>query len=106
MGFPCNQFGGQEPADEGTIKKFASEKFGVTFPMFSKVDVNGVNTHPVYQYLKTCYPGDITWNFASKFVVDRRGRAIVRFEKEPWKNIEAALEEALKASTTEEEVKQ
>ena len=76
----CRQFGGQEPKPEAEVKRFATEKFNATFPMFSKVriasrpsiihwslkiDVNGDNTHPVYKFLKTCFPGDITWNFAA-----------------------------------------
>jgi len=82
MGFPCNQFGGQEPANEAGIKDYVSETFGVTFPMFSKVDVNGANAHPVYAYIKEAGPDyavDVEWNFV-KFLVDREGRVVKRFK--------------------------
>jgi len=87
LGFPCNQFGRQEPGDEASIKKFATSKYGVTFPMFSKVDVNGANTHPVYEYLKSD-PGvgtdDISWNFA-KFLVNKQGKVVARDQrKKPY----------------------
>lgn len=77
LGFPCNQFGGQEPGTEEEIKEFCEANFNVTFPMFSKLDVNGDNTHPLYQYLKANAKGtlgtqDIKWNFA-KFLVDKNG---------------------------------
>ena len=83
LGFPCNQFGGQEPGSEADIKKFCETRFGVSFPMFAKVDVNGDGRHPLYAYLtaeKTAPdgPGDIQWNFA-KFLVDRSGKVIARF---------------------------
>jgi glutathione peroxidase len=77
LGFPCNQFGGQEPGTEKEIKEFCEANFDVTFPMFSKIDVNGDNTHPLYKYLKSNAKGtmgtaDIKWNFA-KFLVDKNG---------------------------------
>jgi glutathione peroxidase len=83
LGFPCNQFGGQEPGTEGEIKTFCETKFGVTFPMFAKVDVNGAGRHPLYDFLTSEAttpdgPGDILWNFA-KFLVDRQGKVIARF---------------------------
>lgn len=83
LGFPCNQFGGQEPGTEGEIKAFCETKFGVTFPMFAKIDVNGDNQHPLYEYLtaqptQPDGPGDIGWNFA-KFLVDRDGKIVARF---------------------------
>jgi glutathione peroxidase len=83
LGFPCNQFGAQEPGTEGQIKTFCETKFGVTFPMFAKIDVNGPQRHAVYQYLTTQPtnpdgPGDIQWNFA-KFVVDKSGNVAARF---------------------------
>jgi glutathione peroxidase len=83
LGFPCNQFGSQEPGSEQEIKTFCETKFGVTFPMFAKIDVNGPNRHALYEYL-TAQPtqpegaGDIGWNFA-KFVVDRDGKVAARF---------------------------
>ena len=83
LGFPCNQFGGQEPGSEGEIKTFCETKFGVTFPMFGKLDVNGPDRHPLYTFL-TAAPttpdaaGDIRWNFA-KFLIDRQGKVVARF---------------------------
>lgn len=83
LGFPCNQFGAQEPGDEAAIGEFCSSKYDVTFPMFSKVEVNGENTHPVYRYLKKASPGvlgseGIKWNF-TKFLVDAKGNVVARY---------------------------
>jgi glutathione peroxidase len=83
LGFPCNQFAGQEPGDESEIKSFCSLKYEVTFPMFSKVDVNGKDAHPLYEFLKESQPGllgvqRIGWNF-TKFLVDRSGKVVKRF---------------------------
>lgn len=83
LGFPCNQFGGQEPGTEEEIKGFCTSKYDVTFPMFAKLDVNGPGRHPLYAALvgSTAGPaaaGDVTWNF-EKFVVDRRGEVVARF---------------------------
>ncbi len=83
LGFPCNQFGAQEPGTEEEIASFCSLTYGVDFPMFSKIDVNGSNTHPLYQFLKTEKPGlagsqSIKWNF-TKFLVDRDGKVVARF---------------------------
>ncbi|CAL8073414.1 unnamed protein product [Calicophoron daubneyi] len=76
LGFSCNQFGGQEPLSEPEIKQFVADKYGVTFDMFSKVDVNGSDTHPLFKFLKEKLHGTITdavkWNF-TKFLVDRKG---------------------------------
>jgi len=80
LAFPCNQFGAQEPKSEAEIKEFV-KKFNVDFPLFSKINVNGPNTHPVYQFLKGAFPGDVTWNFAAKFLVDRQGIPLRRFGK-------------------------
>lgn len=82
-GFPCDQFGHQEPGDEKEIKEFCSLTYDVSFPMFAKVEVNGDNTHPLYQHLKGEAPGllgskAIKWNF-TKFLVDREGRVVERF---------------------------
>ena len=78
LGFPCNQFGGQEPGTESEIKNFCSANFDVTFPMFSKIDVNGDYTAPLYSYLKKNQKGilnseDIKWNF-TKFLIDKTGK--------------------------------
>jgi glutathione peroxidase len=81
LGFPCNQFGGQEPGDERQIEQFCSSNYAVTFPMFAKIDVNGSGAHPLYQYLKNAKSGllgaSIKWNF-TKFVVDRSGKVVAR----------------------------
>jgi glutathione peroxidase len=83
LGFPCNQFGGQEPGDEKEIAQFCELNFGVTFPLFAKVDVNGEHAAPVYKYLKAEKPGllgseAIKWNF-TKFLVDRDGTVVKRY---------------------------
>lgn len=83
LGFPCNQFGGQEPGSEAEIKSFCSLNYGVTFPMFSKIDVNGPNEHPLYQFLKSQKGGllgfdSIKWNF-TKFLVSRSGTVFGRY---------------------------
>lgn len=83
LGFPCNQFGSQEPGSNAEIRDFATSKFGVTFPMFAKVEVNGDGACGLYQYLGAEQPGDdgnsdIPWNF-TKFLVDRQGAAVKRF---------------------------
>jgi glutathione peroxidase len=83
LGFPCNQFGSQEPGTEAEIKQFCSTKYNVSFPMFSKIDVNGEEAAPIYKYLtgKDAQPagkGDISWNF-EKFLIDREGNLIHRF---------------------------
>ncbi len=83
LGFPCNQFGAQEPGDEAAIGEFCSLTYDVTFPMFAKVDVNGDNTHPIFAFLKAGAPGvlgteGIKWNF-TKFLVDRDGKVVDRY---------------------------
>ena len=83
LAFPCNQFGGQEPGTPQQIEAFCSTRFGVTFPVYQKTDVNGSNTHPLFEYLKTAAPGllgteAIKWNF-TKFLVNRNGLPVKRF---------------------------
>jgi glutathione peroxidase len=83
LAFPCNQFGGQEPGTPQQIEAFCSTRFGVTFPVFQKTDVNGSNTHPLFEYLKTAAPDllgteAIKWNF-TKFLVNRNGLPVRRF---------------------------
>ena len=83
LGFPCNQFAGQEPGDENEIKNFCSLTYNVTFPMFAKIDVNGSDTHPLYQYLKSECKGIlgteiVKWNF-TKFLIDKNGQVVDRF---------------------------
>jgi glutathione peroxidase len=81
LGFPCNQFGSQEPGDARQIEQFCSTNYGISFPMFAKIDVNGDNAHPLYQHLKREKGGllgaSIKWNF-TKFLVDRSGRVVAR----------------------------
>jgi glutathione peroxidase len=83
LGFPCNQFGHQEPGGEAEIEQFCIRNYGVTFPMFAKVDVNGANAHPLYTYLKSEKPGilgteAIKWNF-TKFLVGPDGTVLKRY---------------------------
>jgi glutathione peroxidase len=81
LGFPCNQFGSQEPGDARQIEQFCESNYAVTFPMFAKIDVNGGDAHPLYQFLKSEKSGllgsSIKWNF-TKFLVDRSGRVVAR----------------------------
>jgi glutathione peroxidase len=81
LGFPCNQFGGQEPGDAKAIAEFCASKYDVSFPLFAKIDVNGAKAHPLYQYLKSEKSGllgsAIKWNF-TKFLVDRSGHVVGR----------------------------
>jgi len=99
-GFPCNQFGKQEPGTDAEIKEFCTGKYNVTFPMFDKLDVNGDNRHPLYTWLAgkdSPFPGDIKWNF-TKFLIGRDGKIVARFDskvkpdsEEVTKAIDAAL---------------
>ena len=81
LGFPCNQFGSQEPGDARQIEQFCESNYAITFPMFAKIDVNGGSTHPLYQYLKSEKSGllgsSIKWNF-TKFLIDRSGKVVAR----------------------------
>ena len=83
LGFPCNQFGNQEPGSEEEILEFVRSRYDVDFPMFAKIEVNGPNAAPLYELLRTAQPGDagsgdITWNF-EKFLVDKEGNVVRRF---------------------------
>jgi len=83
LGFPCDQFGHQEPGDEAQIREFCTSQYQVGFPLFAKIEVNGANAHPLYRWLKAQQPGllgthAIKWNF-TKFLVGRDGRVIRRF---------------------------
>jgi glutathione peroxidase len=81
LGFPCNQFGSQEPGDARQIEQFCTTNYAISFPMFAKIDVNGNGAHPLYQYLKNAKSGlfgsAIKWNF-TKFLVDRSGQVVAR----------------------------
>ena len=100
LGFPCNQFGGQESGSNAEIKEFCSANFHVSFPMFEKIAVNGAGRHPLYAALAgkgAPFPGDISWNF-NKFLVGRDGKILARFDSgaepesaEVTRAIEAAL---------------
>jgi glutathione peroxidase len=100
LGFPSNDFGGQEPGTEAEIKAFCSNTFGVSFPMFSKVAVLGAARHPVYQFLTSATGGaDVRWNF-EKFLVDRKGGVVARFGSSTTPSdaeLVTALEKALSA---------
>jgi glutathione peroxidase len=83
LAFPCNQFGGQEPGSDSDILQFCSTNYGVTFPVMSKIQVNGAQTDPIYEYLKSQAPGllgseSIKWNF-TKFLVDQNGKVLSRY---------------------------
>jgi len=101
LAFPCNQFGNQESGTEEQIKEYV-KRFDVKFPIFAKIDVNGPNTHPVYQFLKSSFKGndDITWNFASSFIINRDGVPIKRFGKEPHEEVEAFVANELKSTSS------
>lgn len=102
LGFPCNQFNGQEPGSNEQIKEFCSSEYGVTFPLFDKIDVNGAGRHPLYVALAgddSPFPGDIRWNFA-KFLIGRDGTIVARFApgtKPDAPEVVAAIEAALAA---------
>ncbi|MGL6071712.1 glutathione peroxidase [Craterilacuibacter sp.] len=82
LGFPCNQFGGQEPDTEAVVAEFCQTRYGISFPLFAKTDVNGVNAHPLWRWLTqadTAHPHPVKWNF-TKFLLDRQGRVVMRAE--------------------------
>lgn len=100
IGFPCNQFGGQEPGTDSEVQQFCSLTYNVTFPVLSKIDVNGENAAPVYQFLKSSAPGilgteAIKWNF-TKFLVNQEGQVVERFapQSEP-ESISGPIEKLL-----------
>lgn len=83
LGFPCNQFGNQESGTSDEIQEFCQVNYGVSFPMFEKIEVNGANTHPVFKLLKSQLPGGllgnkVKWNF-TKFIIDKHGKPVKRF---------------------------
>ncbi|MBL9113779.1 MAG: glutathione peroxidase [Verrucomicrobiaceae bacterium] len=101
LGFPCNDFGGQEPGTLEEIKTFCSSKYSVSFPLFEKLHVKGPEQHPLYAGLtgeRGAFPGDVKWNFG-KFLLDKKGKPIARFEPRTTPDDESvtkAIEEALK----------
>lgn len=100
LGFPCNQFFGQEPGTNQEIAQFCRSKYDVTFPMFAKIDVKGVNQHPLFTYLTgeaSPKPGKVSWNF-NKFLIGRDGKLVERFgsmTKPGSSSLTAAVEQAL-----------
>jgi glutathione peroxidase len=102
LGFPCNQFGAQEPGSNAEIQEFCTKNYNVSFPMFDKVDVKGANQHPLYKELsgkESPYPGDVKWNFG-KFLVGRDGKIMKRIEpgvKPESPEVVSAVEGALAA---------
>lgn len=102
LGFPCNQFGHQEPGTNDEIQTFCQTQYNVTFPVFAKIEVNGKNAHPLYQYLTESAPGvlgteAIKWNF-TKFLIDKDGEVQSRFAPNTTpESLESAIAELLKA---------
>jgi glutathione peroxidase len=100
LGFPCDQFGHQEPGSSDEIGAFCERNYGVTFPMFEKIEVNGANAHPLYRYLKEEKPGllgtrNIKWNF-TKFLIDRAGQVVDRLAPtDTPRSIRPAIEKLL-----------
>jgi len=100
LGFPCDQFGHQEPGDEAEIRSFCSLTYDVTFPLYAKIKVNGPDAHPLYRFLKESRPGllgseAIKWNF-TKFLIDRSGEPVKRFApNDRPESLEGPVEAAL-----------
>jgi len=100
LGFPCNQFGAQEPGSAEEIGAFCQKNYGVSFPLFARIDVNGPHAHPLYRFLKKSRPGifgieRIKWNF-TKFLIDRQGRVVDRYAPStPPQKLAAAVEALL-----------
>ena len=101
LGFPCNQFGGQEPGDINEIQTFCSLTYDVTFPLFAKINVNGSEAEPLFKYLKSAAPGllgseAIKWNF-TKFLIDRKGNVLNRYSPATRpEDLEGAIEASLR----------
>ena len=99
LGFPCNQFGNQEPGNAAQIEQFCSRNYAISFPMFGKIDVNGSNAHPLFKYLTNARSGllgpSIKWNF-TKFLVDRSGKVVGRYMPNvPPENLRREIEALL-----------
>lgn len=95
LDFPCNQFGGQAPGSYEDIHNFCTSTYNITFPQFAKINVNGANASPLYVWLKEKKPGDIPWNF-TKFLIDREGNVVARFEPtDPMQKVSDAIEALL-----------
>ncbi|MBI5862230.1 MAG: glutathione peroxidase [Rhodocyclales bacterium] len=104
LGFPCNQFGAQEPGDAAAIGQFCHTTYNVTFPLFARIEVNGANAHPLYRYLKHAAPGllgseAIKWNF-TKFLADSEGRVLRRYASATKpEELRADIERLLQSTT-------
>jgi glutathione peroxidase len=99
VGFPCNQFAGQEPGSEAQIAAFCRSQYDVTFPLSTKLDVNGPQRHPVYEFLTSAadgIPGDISWNF-EKFLIGRDGRVLRRYPPETKPRDNALMQDIAEA---------
>ena len=95
LDFPCNQFGSQAPGSYDDIHNYCTDRYGITFPQFAKIDVNGANASPLYVWLKSKKPADIKWNF-TKFLINRKGEVTRRFEPaNPMSSVESAIVKAL-----------
>jgi|UniRef100_A0A7S4LLH5 glutathione peroxidase len=81
LAFPCNQFGAQEPGTAAQIKDFVRNRYGGNYPVFDKVNVKGPSIHPVWAMLLKFFPGDVPWNFAGRFLVDKSGTPVKRYDK-------------------------
>ena len=95
LAFPCNQFGAQEPGSEAEIQEFCSTKYSVSFPLFSKIEVNGDNKSPLYELLNGSnakFPGDISWNF-EKFLIDQSGEVVARYNPKTTPEDEALVKD-------------
>jgi glutathione peroxidase len=105
LGFPCNQFGAQEPGSEAEILEFCQTKYDVSFPLYAKINVNGADRHPLYAHLAG--EDDITWNF-EKFLIDKEGNMLARFEPKTTPDdpdLVVAIEKALRETTNTTERK-
>lgn len=98
--FPCNQFGRQEPGTAAEVQAFAERKFGSRFVVFDKINVKGADTHPAYQFLKQCFPGDPTWNFSHTYFVNGEGVPCAVFNSGDWDTIEEFIKSELSESRT------
>ena len=95
LDFPCNQFGGQAPGTYDDIHNYCTSRYGITFPQFAKIDVNGANAAPLYVWLKEKKPGNIQWNF-TKFIINRKGEVTRRFEPgNAMSSVESAVKKEL-----------
>eukprot|EP00466_Bigelowiella_natans_P007067 jgi/Bigna1/52728/estExt_Genewise1Plus.C_100190 len=104
LAFPCNQFGRQEPGTDAEIKEFVRSRYGLPegLEMFSKIKVNGPKTHPVYEHLKTAFPGDVSWNFMGHFLIGRDGQVKQRFGRTTsYATVDAAIQKELKTEKGE-----